>query len=324
VNSILNIVNGDSAVKIMRQAGISGDFLPWRDILHEGPVPADLSLEELSLVRADYIGGQSWDSQEDIKQSFIDRDNGLKEADNYKRVILWFEHDLYDQLQILQILDWFYKNSFSKSRLSIICTENYLGVQSAEQIHKLLDYEQPITEEQFKLASRGWAAFRAESPEPWHALLDMDTSALPFLKDAVVRMLEEYPSCSDGLSRTARQALEIIAEGESPPGRIFGANQKREQRVFMGDLSFWGILRDMLQSNPPLLALPPGKQLSLPPEKDQALSLTTAGESVLSRKTNWLDIAEVDRWIGGVHLDTGNIWCWNPDSGTLTKRPLEL
>ena len=36
---ILNITNGDCAVDIMKKAGINGDFIPWRDVLYDGPVP---------------------------------------------------------------------------------------------------------------------------------------------------------------------------------------------------------------------------------------------------------------------------------------------
>ncbi len=48
METILNITNDDSAVMDMQQAGVPGDFLPWRDVLHDGPVPATLSLEQLS------------------------------------------------------------------------------------------------------------------------------------------------------------------------------------------------------------------------------------------------------------------------------------
>jgi hypothetical protein len=60
METILNITNGDSAVMVMQQAGIPGVFLPWRDVLHDGPVPAGLSLEKLSEVRAQFISDQGW------------------------------------------------------------------------------------------------------------------------------------------------------------------------------------------------------------------------------------------------------------------------
>jgi len=52
MDTILNITNGDCTVKLMAAAGIPGVILPWRDVLHDGPVPAGLSLEQLSAVRA--------------------------------------------------------------------------------------------------------------------------------------------------------------------------------------------------------------------------------------------------------------------------------
>ena len=53
------------------------------------------------------IISESWGITEAIERDFIERDNVLKSYGEYARVILWFEHDLYDQLQILQILNWF-------------------------------------------------------------------------------------------------------------------------------------------------------------------------------------------------------------------------
>ncbi len=49
-NNTLIITNGDSSVSIMQEAGVAGHILPWRDILHDGPVPGDLNLEQLAEV----------------------------------------------------------------------------------------------------------------------------------------------------------------------------------------------------------------------------------------------------------------------------------
>jgi hypothetical protein len=61
MKKVLNITNGNSAVKIMRQADIPGTFLSWDDVLHDGPVPAGLLLEELSKVRAQFIVECGWE-----------------------------------------------------------------------------------------------------------------------------------------------------------------------------------------------------------------------------------------------------------------------
>lgn len=320
MKNILHITNGDTTVEIMKRAGISGQFLPWRDVLHDGPVPTGISLEKLSEIRAAFIISRNWGEPETIKRSFIDRDNILKSYREFDKVILWFEHDLYDQLQILQILDWFHENKESDVELSIICRDKYLGMLSPYQMKDLLKYEEVITERHLVLSNKAWAAFREASPHKWRQLLNEDTSVLPYLEGAVIRLLEEYPHCSNGLSRTAHQALEIVYKGNNLAGKIFGLNQEAEERFFLGDSSFWVILQELLDSKPALLKQPENITLAYPTAKDQELTITPAGLEVLSDKQNWLEFANPDRWIGGVHIEKSNLWCWNPESGSIVKR----
>lgn len=320
MGNILNITNGGCAVEIMKKANIAGVFLPWRDVLHDGPVPSGLSLEALSKVRAQFIAGRNWGAVEEITESFIQRDNVLKSFRDYEKVILWFEHDLYDQLQIIQILDLFHENYSEEAALSIICTDQYLGRLSPEEMSALTKFEEPITEDHLKLSCKAWSALRSSTPKAWCELINSDTSVLPFLEGAIIRLLEEYPSCSNGLSRTATQTLKVISGGEKRPGKVFGYSQEMEERVYLGDASFWVILQECIDSIPSLLKLSEGKKLTLPTSKDQELSITPAGLDVLSGKLNWLDTNNLDRWIGGVHLESTNVWCWDVDSNSIVKR----
>jgi hypothetical protein len=319
MDKTLNITNGDSAVQVMKAAQIPGDILPWRDVLHDGPVPAGLSLHELSQIRAQFIIDQGWGDPESIRKDFTERDNHLESCGAYEKVTLWFEHDLYDQLQILQILDWFADHRPTKTKLSIICTEQYLGPSSPEQLKELVKFEQNITDRHLATAKSAWEAFRAPTPEQLLQLLHDDLSILPFLEGAIIRLLEEYPNCENGLTRTAQKALELISNGQKRPGRLFGAYQETEERRFMGDSSFWDILHELLDSHPPLIELPPGKQLTLPTSPDQELTITPAGGEVLVNRRNWLDMYSIDRWIGGVHLTPENVWCWDAGNQTLKK-----
>lgn len=319
--TVLHITNGDSTVALLRQAGITGTYLPWRDVLHEGPVPAGLSLAELSAVRAGYIAQQGWGDLNAIKADFKARDDTLKRFASYQKVLLWFEHDLYDQLQILQILDFFHGHSAANPPLSMICVDRYLGMLTPDEISALTPAEQPVTAAQLELAHRAWCAFRADTPRPWRALLDKDTSALPFLAGAVVRLLEEYPGRFNGLSRTAQQALTIIAAGEQRPGRIFAAYQTTEERRFLGDSSFWAVMNDLLSATPPLLALSEGAALTLPPHPEQLVTLTPSGQQVLAGTRYYgADATKPDRWIGGVRLSTDHCWNWDPDACQIKPR----
>ena len=320
MKNILNITNGHCAVEVMERAEIPGAFLPWIDVLYDGPVPKGLSLEKLSKVRSAFIVSRGWGTQEAVERVFIKRDNALNSFGEHEKVILWFEHDLYDQLQILQILDWFHENGTNGVPLSIICRDRYLGSLSENEMKELLKYEVPVTEQHLLLSSKAWSAFRENSPERWSRLLNEDISALPYLEGAVTRLLEEYPHCNNGLSRSAQQALEIISKGEKIADKVFGLSQELEERIFLGDASFWAILHEFIDSSPALLKLPKGKQLTLPTAEDQELTITATGLEVLSGKKKWIEITKIDRWIGGVHIEPSNLWCWNSDSGSIIKK----
>ena len=50
----LHVTNGDATVPGLRGTGLAGTIMPWRDVLHEGPVP-DVPDDELRRVRAAFL-----------------------------------------------------------------------------------------------------------------------------------------------------------------------------------------------------------------------------------------------------------------------------
>src|SRR4051794_34799042 len=54
----LHVTNGDSTVHSLVRAGLDGDVIAWRDILHEGPVPGSLDSDALAAVRARFLTEQ--------------------------------------------------------------------------------------------------------------------------------------------------------------------------------------------------------------------------------------------------------------------------
>jgi hypothetical protein len=309
MNKALNITNGDCALKIMEEAGIEGKILPWRDVLHEGPVPADLSLEKLSFKRAEFLASLSWGDFDKIHKNFLERNTCLQSFHKYSQVILWFEHDLYDQLQILQILDWFARHP-PYTQLHIICTDQYLGRATPQQMLDLQQHITPVTAAHLQLAQKAWKAFRSATPQLWFNLLSENTSELKFLNFAILRQLEEYPSTHNGLSRTANSALMLLNQGEIKPAKLFALYMQTEERVFMGDSSFWLILNQLLQAPCPLIKVSSGNQITLP-ANTQTISITDTGKAVLNGTKNWLDIIEINQWIGGVELTANNYWLWD-------------
>src|SRR6185295_20229923 len=121
---VLHITNGDVAGGLLQHAIAgrliaNGPVVPWLDVLHEGPVCAGRGLDELSRERAAFIAACGWGPLSEVASSFERRDALLRTAPTHDEVVLWFEHDLYDQLQLIQLLDWF--AAHPQPGLSLIC-----------------------------------------------------------------------------------------------------------------------------------------------------------------------------------------------------------
>jgi Domain of unknown function (DUF1835) len=102
--SLLHVTNGESAGNTLRQTTLGGAVLSWQDVLHEGPVPA-LPRHELLRMRARFLAECGWGSEAALRSSLERRDRQLLDAlHDGAEVVLWFEHDLYDQLQLVDAL----------------------------------------------------------------------------------------------------------------------------------------------------------------------------------------------------------------------------
>jgi hypothetical protein len=307
---VLHVTNGDCAADRLRAAGMEGAILPWRDVLHDGPVPAGLALEALSRVRADFIATGMPDPDA-VRRGFAERDRVLAASAAEDEVVLWFEHDLYDQLQLVQVLDWFADHPHP--RLTLINPPEYLGMMDADRMRALFAARTPVTPAQLALGRRAWDAFRGPDPRAIGTLADAeDAGALPHLRDALVRLLEEYPSADDGLSRSERQALQAFAAGAGTVREAYPrAHHAVEDPFWMGDSSFVSLVEALAGGSAPLLELH-GTEDGGHRELDRGVRLTPAGRDVLEGGADAVRLHGIDRWIGGVRLDGRAVpWRWD-------------
>ena len=322
----LNITNGDSAAGTLSEAGVEGKIIAWRDGLHEGPVDSSLSLEELSKERARFIAEQGWDDFAHVSGDFEERDRVIRHLDYFDEVVLWFEDDLYDQLQLIQLLDFFASGAGGRRRVSVIVVDGYIPPLSAEELKKL-DKRRPLaTAEQLDLAKRAWKAFGSPDPTSISRLLSENTSALQYLARAVTRHLEEFPSTVNGLSRSEREALSVIDEGHDTPVRAFLEVAKKQESIFLGDIIFYSYLERLSGKKDALVTWKDGSAVIAPTVKtarefvEGELAVTPLGREVLAGKKDWQQINRKTRWLGGVEIAPGeNGWRWDPTDRQIVR-----
>jgi hypothetical protein len=281
-------------------------------------------------VRADFLSGSGWGRSSTILSSLERRDRLLRRAlRDGRHVVLWFEHDLYDQLQLLDVLAL--AQGFVES-LEAIVVDTFpgkpsfrgLGELSPEELETLWPERRAVTAETLAAAGAAWDAFRAPEPSALAGLAGRRSEELPFLPAALRRLLEELPAPADGLSGTERRALRAIADGARTPAFAFLAAQEFEDAPFQGDAWFYRALSGLGQGPARLLETDEGAPLPAPPPLTDgrdftglALRLTDVGEWVLQGEADRVELLGVDRWIGGTHVTPASAWRWDPATQSL-------
>jgi hypothetical protein len=314
----LHVANGTATTSLIEAAGIPGRRSVWADPLYEGPVPDALGDEQLIAVRARYLGDAYGIGTPRMETELGEWRRAIAERSASDELVLWYEHDLFDQLNLIQLLPWIREHVPASSTVTLICIDRFpgypdfmgLGELSPDEIATLLDARQPIEPAQYDLAGRAWGAFRASTPERLERMADGDTAAMPFLGPAFRRLLEEYPAVGDGLSRTERRLLSLADGGPIDLHAAF-RRMHGDEVYYITDSSFGRLIAELAEGQAPLLAASerPTRDRRIP---DGTLSITEAGRAVLEGRADRIELCGIDRWMGGVHLQRGDrLWRWD-------------
>lgn len=229
---MLHVTNGDSAAAELRAAQLEGEVLPWRDVLHVGPVKAGLDAAALRAERAGFLAAHLHADEAAVLADMERRDDRLDEAVcTAERIVLWFESDLYDMLQLAQIAE---RIPDGDAELVLVGVDRFRSVGELSRAEIRAARPAPFDPVPYRAL---WHAFTAPDPP---ALVALD--APPVVRDAAQRLAEELPWTTDGLGRSERQLRAALANGASTREEAFVAAQREEERPFMGDDTAFALL----------------------------------------------------------------------------------
>ena len=312
---MLHVLNGDVTRAKLERSGVPGAFAVWADVLHDGPcrlLPAD----EWRGLRSRHLASQGFASEAEIAAQYARWDERLAAWSEHQEVVFWLEHDLFDQLLLIRHLYWLSTLPPSPNpAFSLICINEYPGVEdfvglgclTPEQLASLFGTRHVVSVEEIALGVRAWTRFCGSDPLALAALLCENTRALPFLHAALERFLADYPAVQTGLSRSERQILRAVEHGHTTPADAFRATQAMEAHVFMGDRSWWTIVRTLASGPAPALRVAWEPLTGALPSAQ--MELTESGRHVLAGTADHVSTNGIDRWMGGVHLTDGR-WRW--------------
>lgn len=326
---MLHIHNGDSTANTMKESNFPGEHFAFREALVTGPTPQGLSEDEWLSVRAEFLAEAGDLDAGNVRRDLSAQDKTLGEVASRDEIILWFEHDLFCQINLVHLLNRFSRQDMNKARLSLICIgefpgrENFrgLGELSAEQMASLFDTRHEVTEAEMSLARKAWSAFCSPDPSGIEDLMGEDISALPYLRGALTNHLARFPSVKNGLGRAENKLLEFVSEGISDFMRLCKMFFEAEPAYGLGDYQVWGDLKRMAAAPQSLITITgfddsDSASFSSRIHKT-SFDITKTGMDVLNGKADFVDMNPVDMWLGGVHLRNENLWRWDEQAQKL-------
>lgn len=316
---ILHVANGTCTTRVIEAAGLPGVTSLWADPLYDGPVPGGITDDELLEVRARHLGASAPATGIDPVNDLGAWRAAIANHHAYDELVLWFEHDLFDQLNLVQLLPWIRERLPSEATVSLVCIGSFpgrpafmgLGELAPHELAPLFGARVRVGHAQFALAARAWDAFRAPAPGALDDLRHGDTSALPFLAPAITRFLQEYPWTSDGLSRTERRLLSLAAGGPIKLASVFPRMTEAGDVLHVTDLSLVD-MANALSATPALLTWATGNG-TVAGSLRGTVAITERGREVLARRADRVAMSGIDRWLGGVHLRGHVVWRWDDE-----------
>lgn len=329
-HKILHIVNDNLTAQALIDAEIPGEILPWQDTLYEGPVINFEDINSLAIERAKYFAARGYGDYKTIENAYLARNEVLKSFSNYSRVILWFDYDLYGQLQLMQLVEWFGRQQtgpleISSIQLDLVKSKSLskprISQMLAMDIQKLFNNCNEVTLQQTNICSKAWKQFTSKTPDGLLSFHPADLSTMPYLRDAIVRLVKEFPAKDTGLSRTEYLIIDAVRSKQTNEEDIFEYVQKKEPIAFMSKTVFLNKINQMIECKYPILKKEPIEQevaLEITEENDQindstvvheyTIKVTNYTNQVLSKWADWIQLNGINRWVGGVHLSDGNMW----------------
>lgn len=251
----VHILNGDSTVPILKESDVSGDLIVWREMLCEGPLSKNIGSDSFWNLRYAFFKDELQVNQSEYYDKTIKELIQIEDLSNYDEVVLWFEFDLFCQVNLLALCTYLFNHYKKNITYYLVCVGKE---KNKENLQALSDYTatsyQQLYEDRIEL-TRHDLLFAKEC---WEKYVDNNTKELKefnFKKNSKFYYLhgaiqQHLKRSVDGttLNQIDRKLIETINASTFSEREIVRAMliwQKKETVYGFGDLQYFKSLEKL-------------------------------------------------------------------------------
>ena len=292
MKSLLHITNGDSFTSRLQSLQLKGDVITWREMLCEGKTLSTVGSESFWKTRFEFLNknykvSKSWFIEKTLKEY-----RSLCNHKQQDQIVLWFEYDLFCQINMLAVLSWL-KTHRRHAEIYLVCSGKVEGSDrlfglnelNDEKLLELYDSKKLLSQDDIEYADYIWQLYCSDNPIRLENQIGNNDFQFEYLSDALKTHLKRFPTIKNGLNDLENHILEV-AKKEKPKSK------KELMRNLLTDQGFYGFgdtqYDRMISSLTPLFS-------SFDPVK-----LTKKGLNVLKQEANYYsELRDNQMYLGG-------------------------
>lgn len=309
MSSQLHITNGDSFTQRLRKLRFKGEIITWREMLCEGKTVTNVGSEAFWKTRFDFLHknynvSKSWFVEKTLKEY-----RSLCNHKQEEEIILWFEYDLFCQINMLAVISWL-KTHRRHVQISLVCSGKEdetnrlyaLNDLSDEQIKKLFKKRVELSQDDIEFADYVWQLYCSDNPIRLEHLTDFEQYQFKYLGEALRTHLRRFPTIKNGLNEIENRVLHVAAE-EKPKSRkeLLGSLLTDQGWYGFGDSQYERILKNLR----PLF------------HSFNPVRLSKKGREILENQNNfYAEIRDNEAYLGGALKYN---YLYNTEAGRILK-----
>ena len=275
MTNILHILNGDNTAEIFNKTSIAGDIIVWREMLCEGVVKSEVGSDDFWKSRYNFYESEFGIGKLEYFDKTIKELVKLEELSTYREVVLWFEYDLFCQVNLIAACSYLIKSFRKDINYYLVCTGKEKG---KDQLQTLSNYGPNEYEVLYKNKVKLTKNDLLFAEYCWNLYMENDLIKLKnndfsknlkfeYLPMTIDQHILRFPN-KNGLNQIENKILELINSGLTSKNKIVRQLliwQQTETVYGFGDMQYFMTLKNLKKfytdNNDVILLNNKGKQL---------------------------------------------------------------
>lgn len=208
--------NGDTSKDLFLASGLAGTWYVWREMLCDGPCIGTPGSSDFFRNRSSFFETSLSVSPEEYTSKTVAEWERFQARDKSTAVTLWFEYDLFCQINLLALLTAL-KNDGQTEAVYLVCPGKDshdqwkpLGYYSPEEFPALFQKRKQLTASDFTYAASAWQAFAAKDPTNLLNFIQYLHPTFPYLPEALLAHARRFPHHGSRMNAEEESILQCL------------------------------------------------------------------------------------------------------------------